>query len=141
MAQFETTGLEGLELSMEDLAQIPDGIIEEMLFAEGEIIKDAQIRKLHELGMVRTGQLAESISVERRVKGSGSARYIIVAPHGKRRDGKTSNSEVGFIQEVGAPRRNIKARQWMRKANEESAGDAVNAAERVYDNWLKSKGL
>lgn len=53
----------------------------------------------------------------------------------------TTNNDVGFIQEFGAPRRNIPGKQWMAQANAECA-DAVTTAEfSVYDDWLKSKDL
>ena len=50
-------------------------------------------------------------------------------------------SEIAFIHEFGAPRRNIKASEWMRKANEAATVEAINAAEKVYDNFLRSKKL
>nr|DAQ51103.1 MAG TPA: hypothetical protein [Caudoviricetes sp.] len=54
---------------------------------------------------------------------------------------ETSNNDVGFIHEFGAPRRHISGKMWMAQANAESA-DAVTTAEfGVYDEWLKSKGL
>lgn len=141
MATFELSGLEVLELDLEELAGVPDCVIEEMLTAEGDVVSAAQKRKLAQLGMVDTGQLSDSITVNRKVRKKNGAQYITVFPKGKRRDSRSTNGEVGFINEYGAAERKIKPGQWMRQANEESAGEAVQAAEAVYERWLKEKGL
>lgn len=141
MATFELSGLEVLELDLEELAGVPDCVIEEMLTAEGDVVSAAQKRKLAQLGMVDTGQLSDSITVNRKVRKKNGAQYITVFPKGKRRDSRSTNGEVGFINEYGAAEWKIKPGQWMRQANEESAGEAVQAAEAVYERWLKEKGL
>lgn len=169
MANFNTTGIEGLELSLEEVADLPEDVLLEMLEAEGEVIQRAQVKKIRELDLIESHQLEESIVVDRKLRGNGrysgsTTRYILVYPKGvrkktdgstqttrrhfkKKRAGKTesvhdtTNGEVGFINEFGAPRRGIGPAQWMRTANEEAADEAAQAAMRVYDAWLKRKGL
>lgn len=169
MANFNTTGIEGLELSLEEVADLPEEVLLEMLEAEGEVVRRAQVRKLQELALVDSRQLVKSIAVSKKLRSNGrysgsTTRYILVYPKGvrKKADGSaqttrhrykkkqagrtasvhdTTNGEVGFINEFGAPRRGIGPTQWMRTANEEAADEAAQAAMRVYDAWLKRKGL
>ena len=93
----------------------------------------------------------------------GEARYINVYPHGvhhlyrarvttkayKRSkhsrtytygggEKKANNAEIAFINEFGAPSRNIPAKQWMRKANEKAAGRAAEAAANVLHKYQDS---
>ena len=47
MATFNATGIEGLDLSLEEFAAIPDNVVEEMLDAAGQVVvrhHKAQIR-------------------------------------------------------------------------------------------------
>ena len=73
---------------------------------------------------------------------SGSrGKPVVRKPRKKGARRRSTNNDVGFIQEFGAPRRNIPGKQWMAQANAECA-DAVTTAEfAVYDDWLKSKDL
>lgn len=165
MARIDTNGLDALMLSMEELSDIPDGVIDDMLSAGGEVIAKAHAEELQSMGLVKTGKLKSSIKVfHKRSKG---VRYVLVYPDGTHHtyDGRShsytkmnwgragntqstsggsktaTNNEVGFIHEFGAPRRNIPASQWMRVSNEKHADEAVDAAKRVYDDYLTSKGL
>lgn len=143
MAEFTEYGLDQLRLSLEEIADIPEGVLLEMLSAQGEVVKQGQERRL--AGMKwkdeSTGQLARSIQVSGKLKRGAGAPALYVYPQGVRRDGKTRNAEVGFLQEYGAPRRGVEGRQWMRLANEESAEEAVRAAAEVYSRWLEGEGL
>lgn len=142
MASFSESGLNGLNLSLKELMELPDSVAGEMLSAEGRIVAAAQKRSIQGAGLVDSGQLVNSITVNAKVKKKSGTRYIAVYPKGKRKGKKAaSNSEVAFINEFGAPKRGIPAKQWMRTANDGCADEAVRAAEQVYDRWLKSKGF
>ena len=52
-----------------------------------------------------------------------------------------TNSEVGFVQAYGAPRRGIHGTDWMNQANEKAAPEVEAAEFAVYDRWLKSLDL
>ena len=168
MAKFNAQGIEGLELSLEQFAQIPDAVVEEMLMAGGEVVVEAHKRSIETLGLVDTRKLKDSIKAHSKVgtRDGVRKRYVLVYPAGKRgtrkrkeitktykrsKHGRTytiggdivdvTNNEVGFVHEFGAPTRGIPARQWMRTANETSA-EATTAAEfEVYDKWAKSLNL
>lgn len=167
-ASFTAQGIEGLLLSMEEFASIPDGVIEEMLDAGSAVAVEAHKKKIQSLGLVDTGALRESIKAHKKSGGAknGWKRHVLVYPTGKHgaynrkaktkeyknsKHGRTytvggdtkdvTNGEVGFIHEFGAPKRGISAKQWMRTANEECADDVVKAELEVYDRYLKSKNL
>lgn len=140
MASFNTMGFEGLELSLEQLADLPEAVLLDMLAAEGEAVKQAQSSEL--ASFARTHQLEQSIAVSRKLtRDRMGTPGISVYPQGTRRGGRTRNAEVGFIQEYGAPRRGIVPAQWMRKANARAEDAASKAARRVYDSWLDGLGL
>lgn len=168
MAKFNATGIDGLTLSMQEFAQIPDDVVEEMLAAGAKVVTKTQKEKIKQLGLVDSGKLMASIkafSKVGKIRGE-QKRYFLVYPAGKHgtrkrrlvtkqyknsKHGRTytfggdvkavTSAEVGFIHEFGAPKRKIKASQWMRKANEECAEATTNAEFEVYDRWLKSKNL
>ena len=168
MAKFNATGIEGLSLSMEQFAAIPDDVVEEMLEAAGRVVVQAHRSEISARGLVKPGRLAGSIEA---ISKAGSSRndfkrYVLVYPTGRHhtyqsrvvtkqyarsKHGRTytkgggakvvTNSEVGFVQAYGAPQKGIRATDWMNKANEKAA-PAVEAAElAVYDRWLKSLNL
>lgn len=168
MARFNAQGIEGLELSLKEFAEIPDSVVEQMLDAGAEVTVSAHKQKLQALGLVDTGQLVNSIKPLKKAGGAsnGFNRYVLVYPAGKHgqynrkkttktyknsKSGRTydvggdvqdvTNNDIGFVYEFGAPRRGIKALQWMKTANEECAEKVTQAEFDIYDNWLKSKNL
>lgn len=168
MARFSASGIEGLEISFREFAEIPDEVVKEMLDAAGEVTVKAHKAKIRALKLVDSGKLVESIKAHHKAGGAknGWMRHVLVYPtgkHGTRRrkkvtkaykrskHGRTytvggdikdvSNSEVGFIQEFGAPRKGIKGKNWMKLANEECADEVTRAEFAIYDRWLKEKGL
>lgn len=168
MARFNAEGIEGLELSFEEFAAIPDEVVDEILEAGADVVVEAQKQKIDALGLVDSGKLKESITAFHKVgtKNDSWQRYVLVYPYGKHgtrnrkavtkkykrsKHGRTytvggdtkkvTNNEVGFVLEFGAPKRGIKPYQWMRKANEACASDMEKAQFEVYDKWLKSLNL
>lgn len=169
MATFNYTGLAELGLSFQEIAEIPDDIAYKMLDAASVVVVEAQKKSLRSLGLVDTGKLADSIQVYKkndRNRNPDDPRRVLIYPDGNRRTyqsrvkvrkyarskhgrtytvgGKrvtTTNSEIGFIHEFGAPKKGIPASQWMSKANEACAEETVAAELAVYDTWLKTKNL
>jgi len=143
-------------LSMKQVAEIPDDVANDMLQAGGEIIAEAQRRKITAtLLQPSSGILAKSVTVTPKMKRrKGEERYVTVYPKGthhtymhKATPTSTpvqkiaTNNEVFFINEYGAPLKEIAGKGIARAANEESA-EAVDAAMfKVYDKFLESKGL
>ena len=138
--KFKMEGLDTLIMDLEELADLPDAVLREMLEAEAEVVRAAQVRSIQEtFSAERTHQLEASIQIGKMTRRKGEAA-LYLTPSGTRENG-VRNVEVGFVEEFGAKDRNIPAHQWMRKANESAADEGVQSAVEVYDRYLKSKNL
>lgn len=139
--RLEVDGLDGLCADLEKVMELPERIQLDMLNAEADVIVEAQKAEIESLGLVDTGQLKKSIARTDKVKADGGlGKCMDIYPQGTREDG-VRNAEVGFIYEYGAKEKKIKAYHWMKTANEKSAGEAVEAAAGVYDDFLKKNNL
>lgn len=138
MASLSVNGLDEYAFGLEELANIPDSVIQEMLEAEGEVIKKGQEQTARTMlqGPHYEGGVAGSITVGN-MKRSRSGRIVYVTFKGTQH--KNRVAEIAFINEFG--KKNQPARPFIREANEKNAGAAVDAAEEVYNEYLKSKGL
>lgn len=140
MAQFSTDGLDGLMLSMQEIAEIPPYVQEEMLHAQADVVEAAQKRKIRDYGIYSTGKTLASVK-KGKIKLRKGQRVIYISPVGSRRRGNTvtRNAEVLFVNEFG--KKGQKARPAIRDANEACAAETMAAGLTVYDAWLKSKNL
>lgn len=152
MAEISFKGLDEFRLSMEEVANLPDEIIDEMLNAGADVAVEAQraeALKLGKLGGYRndgqrvdysTGETARSIK-KGKIKLKDGQRVIYVSPVGSRKRGKKTvrNAEIAFENEFGT--KTIRARNFIRNANEKSAAEYTAAQAKVYDRWLQSKNL
>ena len=143
MAEFTCNGLDGLMLSLQEIAEIPEEVQDEMLRAGAEVVAKAQREKVRAYGIYDGSSprhVADTIKPGR-VKLKKGQRIIYVSPTGSRRRGKTvtRNSEILFVNEYG--RRGQKARPAVRDANEASAEATTAAQAEVYDKYLRSKDL
>lgn len=140
MATLSFDGLQALQLSVEQLAAIPPEVKAEMLNDAIDVIVDAQKAKAEAYGVVDSHTMIDSIK-----KGKPNVLAnecsISCAPEGTRTRGgtKTRNAEIAYINEYG--KEGVDARPFMRDANAEAEGPAVEAAEKKYHNWLDKIGL
>lgn len=139
MARLSVSGAAELQLSHEQLAALPDSLLDGMLDAEADVVERAQKAKGRAYGVHRTGVTLASITRGKKRK-TKDGRAVDVAPQGTNVRG-TRNAEVAFLNEYGVPGKNIAPRPFIRDANEECADEAVAAAEKVYDDYLNKKGL
>lgn len=138
MANLSFSGIDGLMLSMQEAAEIPDDVAEAMLQAEAEIVEQAQIAYGMQMGVYRTGETLASIRPGKMKRGRNGGRLIYVTPQGVN-DREERNAAVAFINEYG--KRNQAPRPFIATANEAAATPAVEAAANIYDAFLQSKGL
>lgn len=142
MPKVEIDGLGELSLALKDLAELPDAVIDEMLNAQADIAATAQREEAEKMivGPYVTGTTALSIR-KGKVKIKNGQRVIYVSPTGTRKRGKKTirNAEIAFLNEYGT--KTIHARPFIRTANERTAPDQEKAALKIYDDYLKSKGL
>ena len=159
MAKFTDDGLDGLMLSLQELAELPDDVEEEMLDDAARVVVGAHRRQLRALGLWDPGNagehLVDSITAHKKVETVDGVRKrsVLIYPTGKRAGSKTirrgrkgrakpvEQNDVGFVHEFGAPKRGIPAKNWMQKANDLCAPDVEKAEFEVYDRWAQSKDL
>lgn len=141
MAEFKAVGLDELALSLQEIAEIPEDIQDEMLLAQGDIVAQAQRESAQRYGIQRTGTLIRSIKPGKVKLDKHGNRVLYVTPVGSRVRGgkKTTNAEIAFLNEYGTRRQ--RARPFMRDANERSAEAATQAAADIYYRWQESRGL
>ena len=143
MAEFSCNGLDDLMLSLQEIAEIPEEVQDEMLRAGADVVAQAQREKVKAYGIYDGSSprhVADTIKPGR-VKLKKGQRVIYVTPTGSRRRGKsvTRNAEILFVNEYG--KRGQKARPAIRDANEACAEQMVRAQMAVYDKHLRSKDL
>lgn len=138
MATLEINGLDELILSMDELAQMPDGVLDEMLIAGAEVVKNAQAKHAASMlqGPYYKGAVAAGVKVGKPRK-QRSGRAVTISFEGTQHG--TRVAEIAFINEFG--KKGQPARPFILTANEASADAAVDAETKVYDAWLKSKNL
>lgn len=157
MANISFGGLDEVRLSMQEIAELPDEVIDEMLNAAADVTVAAQQREAAKLGKLgghrnanqrrdwSTGTTVLAIKKGKvKIDKKTGSRVMYITPSGTRRRGSkkiytTRNAEIAFLNEYGT--RTIAARGWMRKANESSAAEATAAQMAVYDRFLKSRNL
>ena len=140
MATLSFDGFSALKLSIEQLAAIPPDVKSEMLNDAIDIIVDAQKAKAEAYGVVDSHTMIDSIKKGKPKIGTDEIS-IACTPEGTRTRGgtKTRNAEIAYINEYG--KEGVDARPFMRDANAEAEGPAVEAAENKYHNWLDKIGL
>ncbi len=138
MAEFDVSGLDALMLSLQDVADLPETVQDAMLDAQADVVLQAQQSAAQ--AIADTGQTARSLrkSKPRTRKGVRSIS-ITFAGSRKRGDTTTRNAEIAFVNEYG--KKGVPSRNFIRKANEQSAAASTQAAASVYDQYLQSKGL
>jgi len=144
MAEFSFSGIDELMLSMQEVAEIPDEVVDEMLNAQADVVVRAQKRKIRQYRIYDTGTSQRAVKKGKVKLSKDGKRVLYVAPagvrvRGKEKLSKTRNAEILFVNEFG--KRGKQARPAIRDANELSAAETTAAAAEVHHRWLESKGL
>lgn len=156
MAKFSFNGMDKISASFEQLAQITDEDKEPVLRAGANVFAEYQIEKIKAWFIQRSGDLADSITIQ--IEGAGEDFHAHIYPKGKhkgssigrrmkkengrrRSSGNYSgtNAEVAYILNYGSPR--IAATHWLEYANEEAEEEAMEDMEYAWDEVLEAKGL
>lgn len=137
MAKIEIKGFETWISDINEFANATTDLIDKILIAQADIVVEHQKRKGREYGVYRTGVTLNSIK-RKAPKQGDNGRYIIVTPMGNNSKG-VRNAEVAFINEYG--KRGQKARPFIRDGNKAAEPEADKAAEKIYNEYLKSKNL
>lgn len=135
-------GLDALADDFAALARLPDKVVEDILDAEAEVITAAQREEIEKQwrGPHSLGISAKSIK-KGKVKKDKDGRSVSIYPQGTRKRGgqTTRNAEIAFINEYG--KRGQPARPAIATANKKKEKEAIDAGERVYNQFLDSRNL
>ena len=138
MATFDASDIDKYAFDFEELASIPDSVVTDMLMAEGEIIKKAQSDSAKAMlqGPYSKGAVAAAPRLGK-VRKTQDGKSIYVTFGGKQHGSRLA--EIAFLNEFG--KHNQAARPFIREANEKHADRAVDAAQKIYDQYLARKGF
>lgn len=138
MASLDVSGIDKYTLDLLELEDLPDSVVEEMVEAGGEVIREAQSASALAMlaGPYNEGAVQQSPKLGK-VKRTQDGKAIYVTFDGKQHGVRLA--EIAFINEYG--KHGQPARPFIRTANEKSAEAANDAAAKVYDRYLKSKGF
>lgn len=153
MAKFSFNGMDEISASFEQLANITDEDKMSVIMPAAKLLLQRQRDKILSLFTQRTGDLANSLTIEERSGEDGVFAYIF--PKGKHRGSSTgkrkrkngrnngkysgTNSEVAWVLNFGSPR--ISATHWLENANEEAEEEVISAQQAAWDDLLTKKGL
>lgn len=153
MAKFNFNGMDEISASFEQLSRLTDEDKMSVIMPAAQLLLQRQKEKILSLFTQRTGDLANSLTIEERSGDDGAFAYIF--PKGKHRGSSTgkrkrkngrsngkysgTNAEVAYIQEFGSPR--ISATHWLENANEEAEEEVISAQQDAWDELLTKKGL
>ena len=144
MATFSVDGVFDFD-ELLNAGAIPSEVMNQMLHSSADVIVKNQKQTAEAMlkGKYATGRLAKSIA-KGRVKRSKDGSSIEIGFKSGRVRGKngprtTSNAEIAFLNEYG--KRGQPPRPFIQQANEKCRDAAIDAAAKVYDKWLESKGF
>ena len=152
MAKFTINGMDEILASFEQLANLTDDDKMSVIMAGAKILLHRQREKIESLFVQRTGDLANSLTIQEKSGDDGPFAWLF--PKGKHRGSSTgkrkgkrrsngrysgTNSEVAYILEYGSPR--IGATHWMETANEEAEAEVVGAQQEAWNDLVTKKGL
>lgn len=141
MARIETFGFNDLFASIRRMPP-PRDVKEKMLEEGAKIIGEETKQKAETMlnGPYYKGDVKANVIVKKE-DDDEEARYITFTPGKIVHKKDVTPGEIAFINEYGAPWRNIKARPFITKAIEEGTPEAVNKAGEIYDEYLDKIGL
>lgn len=144
MARIEVSGLDAFLAGLEDMAEQTPQLRDAILEAEADVIEPALRESIADERLIRTHKLQQSI--KRRKAKSAGVPVIRIGPSGEHhrylpsngKNGVVAAGYVGYIGEYGIQSRGIRGREWLRKGIEKSKGQAFDAADAVYDKFMKN---
>lgn len=153
MANFSFNGMDELSVSFEQLSNLTDEDKMSVIMPAAKLLVERQRQKIQQLFQQRTGNLADSLTIQEKSDDDGVYAHIYLkgkhrgsgTGKRKRKDGRSNgrysgtNAEVGYILEVGSPR--IAARHWMETANEEASDEVLEVQQEAWNDLITKKGL
>jgi hypothetical protein len=141
MASFKVDGMAELSEFFENMAAMPQSVIDKMLHAQADVVVKAQKRTAKSMlkGPYAHNpvKLAESIS-KGKIKNTKDGKSLHIVFKGSRKRGNTTtpNAEIAFLNEFG--KRGQNPRPFIKTANENCADEALDASGKVFDDFIES---
>lgn len=139
MAQFSVSGLDELMLTMQEVAVIPEDVIDGILNDQADALVEHIKLRGEGYGVVDSGDMLKSIKKGKAKRGKKGGRQIVVSARGRKRGSKTTNAEIAFLNNYGT--RHQKARPFWSDSEKLSEMTFKKIARDHIDHWLKSKDL
>ena len=147
MARIDVSGIDAMLAGLEDMVQQTPQLRDAILDAEADVVEPALRQSISDVRLVRSGKLHQSIS--RRKKKKAGVPVILIGPTGEHhrylpspdKTGIVTAGYVGYAGEYGIKSRGIKGREWLKKGIEKSQKQAFDAADAVYDNYMKKNHI
>lgn len=135
---FTTVGADKLAKDLYRVAAIPQNVQQDMVNAMGDVFAEAQVYTAATMlqGPYYEGDVASSVK-KSRMKKNKSGPYVDIEFKGMAHGNRLA--EIAFVNEYG--KKSQPARPFIRTANELSDKPSQEAAYKVYDEWLKTKGV
>ena len=135
---FTTLGIDRLYKDLSQVAKIPQKVQEDMVNAMGDVFAEAQVYTAATMlqGPYYQGDVASSVK-KSRIKKNKSGPYVDIEFKGESHGNRMS--EIAFVNEYG--KKSQPARPFIKTANQISDKPSQEAAFKVYDKFLKSKGV
>lgn len=145
MAIIRMDGMAELADSFGALSDLPDGVVDDMLRAEADVLVAAQKQTAGTIlsGAYSKGGVAGSITRDGKMKRVDGLPTINIIFKGSLQDAHhkkpTRYAQIAYVNEYG--KRNQPARPFIRTANEQKADEAAAAAAAAMDKYLRSNNL
>ena len=138
MAMFDFHYYDHFAFDFDKFASLPDDVIDGMLNAEADVIKKAQAKTARQmLQGPYNKRVVENALKLGRIKKTRDHKYMFVTFGGTQHGNEVS--EIAFVNEYG--KKGQPARPFIKAANEQHAEEAVDAAAKVYDQYLNKIGF
>lgn len=136
IATFSVSGFEEVEKELLRRSTIASEAVPAMLKAGADVLLKAQQSEISGGGLVRTGDLRNSIGI-RKLDTSGITAAAVIGPKGKDRKG-VRNAEKGFILEYGVKgngrKKRTEPKRWMQEVASRGGDKAHEAMLKVWED-------
>ena len=135
MAQFSTDGIDPIAAEMAWMGEAAGEVADEMLLAGAEEVKRAWKETAERHGYRETGDMIESIRVDKAPKSDANdVRRISVYPRGEDRKG-VRNAEKAYVLHYGTSK--IHGSHWVDEADQDAGPMVQDVFEKIWDRHLK----
>ena len=139
---LDISGFDELNAVFAELKDVPESVMQESLEAMSKTALPLIKAKGEAMGVrdpESNAHILDTLKETKFVKTENGGHIDLQFSGTRTRNGKkTRNAEIAFINEFGADKKGIEAKQWISHANESSADAANKAGQAVLDAWVET---